>query len=147
LSLLLLIIATTYMLEFRTTGIGKFTFARDNYNEVFIDHNIVNVSRLTSVFPDSYEFLGFEIPFNALIRPVPRVLWPSKPEGLSVSIESALSTGPNTTVSCTFVGEAYMAGGFIAVLIFGLVLGAAAGLWNRVGEDVSSPFAQLVYVS
>ena len=147
LSFFLLTIATTYMLEFRKIGLEKFSFAQANYNAVFIDHNIVNISRLTRVFPESYEFLGFEVPFNALIRPVPRILWPNKPEGLSVSIESALSVDQRTTVSCTFVGEAYMAGGFIAVLIFGLVLGAAAALWNRVGEDVGSPFSQLVYVS
>jgi oligosaccharide repeat unit polymerase len=142
----LLTIAMIYMLEFRTKGLDEFSFAQANYNEVYIDHNIVNVSRLTSVFPDSYEFLGLEVPFNALIRPVPRFFWPNKPEGLSVSIESALGVS-RMTVSCTFIGEAYMAGGFIAVLIFGLVLGGAAALWNRVGEDVGSPLSQLVYVS
>jgi oligosaccharide repeat unit polymerase len=147
LSFILLIFLTTYMLEFREIGLDNFSIADSRYNTVFIDLNIVNVSRLTSVFPYSFEFLGFEVPFNALIRPIPRILWPDKPEGLSVSIESALGASRAMTVSCTFVGEAYMAGGFIAVLIFGLVLGAAAALWNRVGEGVGSPFAQLIYVS
>ena len=146
LSFIVLFVATTYMLEFRKIGIANFSFTDSQYEGVFFDHNIVNVSRLTTVFPIEYEFLGFEIPYNALIRPVPRVLWPDKPEGLSVSIEQALGAR-GLTVSCTFVGEAYMAGGFIGVLIFGLMLGAAAALWNRVGEDLSSPIRQLVYVS
>jgi oligosaccharide repeat unit polymerase len=147
LSLIVLIIGITYMLEFRNVGAAKFSLGDSHYNEVFVDRNIVNVSRLTSIFPDQYEFLGFEVPFNALVRPVPRVFWPGKPEGLSVGIEQALGVGNYMTVSCTFVGEAYMAGGFIAVVIFGLLLGAAAALWNRVDEPLNSPFSQVVYVS
>ena len=58
----------------------------------FVDYNIVNVSQLTEVFPASFEYLGLEIPLNALIRPIPRVLWPGKPEGLSVTIETALGS-------------------------------------------------------
>ena len=148
LSAIVLLIATTYMLEFRGQGLDKFSFAGSPYNKgVFVDLNIVTVSRLTRVFPNSFEFLGFEVPLNALSRPIPRIFWPDKPEGLSVSIEDAVGAGRGLTVSCTFVGEAFMAGGFIAVLIFGLVLGAAAALWNRVGEAVSSPFMQLIYAS
>ena len=147
LSFVVLFVASTYMLEFRKIGIGNYSFADSQFEGVFIDHNIVNVSRLTTVFPIEYEFLGFEIPYNALVRPVPRVLWPDKPEGLSISIEQALGARGSVTLSCTFVGEAYMAGGLIGVLIFGLMLGAAAALWNRVGEDLSSPIRQLIYVS
>jgi hypothetical protein len=143
----LLMIALVYMLEFRTVGIGEFSFAEHRPDKIFVDYNLVIVSRLTEVFPDLVNFLGLEIPFNALIRPIPRVLWPGKPEGLSVSIESALgSTGP-TTISCTFVGEAYMAGGFLAVLLISLAFGAVAEWWNRVDPGRNPRFAQLLYVS
>src|SRR5262249_26235948 len=101
----------------------------------------------TEVFPNSFEFLGFEIPFNAVIRPIPRALWPGKPEGLSVTIESALAGSPGTTLSCTFVGEAYMAGGLLAVLLMSLAFGAASEMWNRLGRDVNSAFAQMLYAS
>src|SRR5262249_32962670 len=112
----------------------------------FIDRNIIAVSRLTEAFPNSYEFLGLEIPFNALIRPIPRVLWPGKPEGLSVGIEDALGV-TGMTVACTFVGEAYMAGGLLAVLLMSLFFGALAEMWNRVGSNNNQRFAQLLYVS
>src|SRR5262249_15637249 len=109
---------------------------------------MVIISRITEMFPNSYGFLGFEIPYYSLVHPIPRVLWPGKPDGLSVSIEAALGADPATvTFASTFVGEAYMSGGLLAVLAAGLVLGAVAELWNRVGSNENSPFAQLLYAS
>jgi len=145
--LTILFFATVYMLEFRNVGLGEFSFAKNRSDTFFVDYNVVNVSRLTDVFPDSVGFLGIEIPFNALIRPIPRVLWSGKPEGLSVSIESALGADARMTVSCTFVGEAYMSGGFLAVLFISMLFGAAAELWNRVGSNSNLQFAQLLYAS
>src|SRR5262249_40218656 len=107
----LLLLAMTYMLEFRGVGLENFSSKERHYDTLMVDYNIVNVSLLTQVFPDVYDYLGLEIPFNALIRPVPRAIWPGKPEGLSTSIEAALGASAQTTLSCTFVGEAYMAGG------------------------------------
>jgi oligosaccharide repeat unit polymerase len=144
--LVVLLLATVYMLEFRTVGLSKFSVARDD-DSLFVDYNIVNVSHLTQEFPASFEYLGLEIPFNALIRPIPRVLWPGKPEGLSVTIESALGASPGMTLSCTFVGEAYMAGGLVAVLLISLCFGAAAAMWNRMGANSNLQFARLLYVS
>jgi oligosaccharide repeat unit polymerase len=146
-TLVLLFLASIYMLEFRKIGFSNFSLEEQRSDAFFVDYNLVNVSHIIEVFPDSFGFLGLEIPFNALIRPIPRALWPGKPEGLSVSIETALAAGPGVTVSCTFVGEAYMAGGLLAVLFISLVFGMAAELWNRVGSNSSRQFAQLLYVS
>jgi hypothetical protein len=51
------------------------------------------------------------------------------------------------TLACTFVGEAYMSGGLVGVLLVGAALGAAAEMWNRIGRNVHSPFSQLLYAS
>jgi oligosaccharide repeat unit polymerase len=142
-----LMLATTYMLEFRKVGLSNFSSEVQRVDSFFVDYNIVNVSHLTGRFPAVFDYLGLEIPFNALIRPIPRVLWPGKPEGLSVTIESALGVGPWMTLSCSFVGEAYMAGGLVAVLLISLVFGAAAAMWNRVGANSNLLFAQLLYAS
>ena len=83
-----------------------------------------------------------------MIRPIPRALWSGKPEGLSVTIEAALGADVGSvTLSCTFVGEAYMAGGLFAVLLVGLFFGAAAEMWNRVGRNTNLQFDQMLYVS
>jgi oligosaccharide repeat unit polymerase len=146
-ALLLLLMVTTYMLEFREVGLTNYSFSERHYGTLFIDNNIVNVSQLTQVFPNVADFLGMEIPLNAIIRPIPRFFWPGKPEGLSISIESALGVTGEMTLSCTFIGEAYIAGGLFAVGLAGLLFGMAAGWWNRVGRNVESPLAQLLYAS
>jgi oligosaccharide repeat unit polymerase len=142
----LLFVGITLMLQFRTVGLGE-SSSTEEAGFLYIDLNIVNISLLTSKFPDVYEYLGLEIPMNALIRPIPRVLWPGKPTGLSVPIETALGSGEGLTVSCTYVGEAYMAGGLLAVLIISLLFGAAAEVWNRVGLSSNQQFNHIVYVS
>ncbi|WP_128923987.1 O-antigen polymerase [Bradyrhizobium guangxiense] len=145
----LLLFASTLMLEFRSAG-GVTAIASEerHYDTLYIDHNLVNISNLTNVFPDAVPYLGLEIPYQAIIKPIPRALWEGKPEGLSTSIEAALGINDGvTTLACTFVGEAYMAWGFLGVLIAGLAFGAAAGWWNRTGRQVDSSFSQVLYAS
>ncbi len=146
----LLLFASTLMLEFRSAG-GITTWlnaGERHYDTLYIDHNMVNLSNLTNVFPDAVGYLGLEIPYQALIKPIPRVLWPGKPEGLSTSIEAALGVADNvTTLSCTFMGEAYMAFGLVGVIVAGLLFGVAAALWNRVGQEADSSFSQILYAS
>lgn len=144
-----LVFATALMLEFRSAG-GVLAIASEDhhYHTLYIDHNIVNLSNLTNVFPDAVDFLGLELPYQTIIKPIPRALWPGKPEGLSTGIEEALGvTDGVTTLSCTFVGEAYMAFGFLGVLIAGLMFGAGAAWWNRVGQESASSFSQILYAS
>lgn len=143
---MLVTISIIYMLEFRGVGLRDFSFLERQYDTLFIDNNIVNIAQLTQIFPESHDYLGLEIPFNALIRPIPRFLWPGKPEGLSTSIEAALGVS-GMTLSCTFVGEAYMGGGLIAVLLAALLFGAGAEMWNRLRYNMFSQFAQLLYAS
>jgi hypothetical protein len=144
----LLFVGIILMFQFRNVGLGEVSSIGEP-GSLIIDMNIVNISRLTDKFPNVYEYLGLEIPMTALIRPVPRVLWPEKPTGLSVSIETALGVGEGEalTISCTYVGEAYMAGGLLAVLTISLLFGAAAEMWNRVGLSGNKQFNQVVYVS
>jgi len=144
----LLMWAMSFMLEFRAEGLDNYSFDEHSVRSLYIDRNMVIISRLTEVFPNLYGYLGFEVAYQGLLHPIPRVLWPGKPEGLSISIEDALGAdSASVTLACTFVGEAYISGGFFAVLVAGLLLGAGAELWNRIGRNVNSPFAQLLYAS
>jgi oligosaccharide repeat unit polymerase len=147
--LALLFAGILLMLQFRNVGLGELSSTADSSQSFFIDLDIVSIARLTGKFPDGYDYLGIEVPFNALVRPIPRILWPGKPIGLSVPIETALDVGEGEggTVACTYVGEAYMAGGFLAVLAISLLFGAVAEMWNRVGLNSNQQFNQIVYVS
>jgi oligosaccharide repeat unit polymerase len=143
---LVLLVVTAYMLAYRNVGLSQFSLSDDAPATLYIDHNMVVISKLTIVFPSQYDYLGLELLYQALIHPIPRALWSGKPEGLSVTVESIMQT-TQATVASAFVGEAYMSGGMIGVLLAGVGFGAAAEMWNRVGRNVHSPFSQLLYAS
>lgn len=150
--------ATVYMLEFRKIGFlnyinGQKTEANlaieaENKKEttLFVDYNLYVIAKLINVFPGRHPFLGFEVPYLALIRPIPRAIWKGKPEGLSMSIEDALGT-EGLTLASSFVGEAYISGGNIGVVLCALVFGSVTGWWNRFGDPNNSPFGHLVFAS
>jgi hypothetical protein len=108
--------------------------------------NLLNIAGLIRAIPDRYDYLGFEIPFAALIRPIPRVVWPGKPEGLSASIEEVLG-GEGLTLSATYIGEFWMAGGLFAVILGSFILGASAAAWNRVGAKAQGNLDQILFAS
>ncbi len=140
------VVAIFLMLEFRTTGLSNYSLSERRSETIFVDNNILVISELTEVFPSKFEYLGLEIPYNAVIRPIPRAFWPGKPDGLSMGIEDALGA-QGLTLAATFIGESYMSGGFWAVAVASILLGALAGWWNRMGYDLESDFKLLLYVS
>lgn len=143
--------ATTSMLEFRNVG---FTAYLDGYRResidseanFFVDYNLWVIARLVPLFPSPHAFLGWEIPWLSLVRPIPRALWSGKPEGMSMSIEEAVGV-EGLTLASTFVGEAYMSGGFIGIALTGLFFGSMMGWWNKLGRADNSPFGHLLFAS
>ncbi len=141
-----------HMLQFRKVGLESYIergvsgVAGWRKETLFIDNNLPVISRLTEIFPDRVDYLGWEFVSFAILRPIPRALWPSKPEKLSVAAEDALNVR-GATLSSTFVGEAYMMGGYLAVVVVGLLFGWLAGWWNRFGWDLRSNAAVILYAS
>jgi oligosaccharide repeat unit polymerase len=144
--LLLLLLVTSYMLAFRNEGLNSFSFSERSLDTLYIDHNIVVLARLADVFPAIYDFLGFEVPYNILVHPIPRALWPGKPEGLSVTVESIVGV-TQATIASTFIGEAYIMGGMLGVVLVAIFFGAAAEMWNGIRQSENSAFSQLLYAS
>lgn len=143
--------ASTVMLKFRNGGLKHWLETGEESSAafektLFVDYNLCAISRLVEVFPSRHAFLGWEVPFQALIRPIPRALWPGKPEGLSMSIEQALGA-ENMTISASFAGEAYIAGGMIGVIIGGLFFGLATGWWSYLSSPRNSELGVLIYAS
>ena len=139
-------LATYFMAEARTVGVASFNFETERPAYFAIDYDLVNISQLTEVFPSRYSFLGLEIPINGLIRPIPRAIWPGKPTGLSEGIEAALGA-QGLTLSAGYVGEFYMAGGFVAVVLASLAFGAAGAAWNRMGINLRSNIRLILFAS
>jgi oligosaccharide repeat unit polymerase len=150
----MMVMATKVMLEMRTVGLKRWmegdisnAITRQN-SSVFVDDNLLAISVLTQYFPKRNQgrYLGFESPYLALIRPIPRALWPGKPKSMSVSIEEIFNA-KGVTIAATFVGEAYMSGGLLAVIIEGIIMGMLATFWNRLASQKNSELGLLVYSS
>ncbi|PTX91095.1 hypothetical protein DB354_20890 [Opitutus sp. ER46] len=148
----LMLVATVVMLEFRNIGFRNYL---QGYNEIrkskedanlFVDYNLYVIGKLTDIFPKHHDYLGLEIPYLAIIRPIPRAAWPGKPEGLSLSIEDAVGV-EGLTLASSFVGEAYISGGNIGVLVAGVILASVAAWWNKLAHSDNSGFGNLVFAS
>jgi hypothetical protein len=147
----LTLFATFFMLQFRTVGLKA--YLEDSYvppdtqeRTLYVDYNLYAVCKLAEVFPARSDFVGFEIPYNALVRPIPRAIWPGKPEGLSTSIEEAMNQ-EGLTISASFAGEAYMSGGSWTVFAIGLFFGILTGWWGYLASPRNSELGILIYAS
>jgi hypothetical protein len=148
----LLYAATHVMLDFRNIGFARYlqgekqAFTFEGQEMFFVDYNLYVIAELIQRFPRELPFLGWEIPYLALVRPIPRAFWPGKPEGMSIGIEDALGA-EGLTLASTFIGEAYMSGGLFAVALTGWFFGALMSWWNKLAMPESSPFGHLIFAS
>ena len=108
-------VSTTFMLRFREIGLrnyfeGDYQPHQGGYDYFFVDYNLRTISRLKETFPEAHAYLGWEVPYLAIIRPFPRAIWRGKPERLSLSIENIMGADEETgaTVLSTFVGEGHV---------------------------------------
>ncbi|MBF2000020.1 MAG: oligosaccharide repeat unit polymerase [Synechococcales cyanobacterium C42_A2020_086] len=138
-----------HMLEFRTMGLRNYVtnqvYASGETRETLaVDYNLAAIAPLLDVFPESQEFLGFEVISWSLVRPIPRALFPGKPEGLSISIEDIVGA-EGYTIATTYLGESYMMAGWLGVIGMSLFFGALAAWWNRMAMRQQSDYALVVY--
>ncbi|WP_016953286.1 hypothetical protein [Anabaena sp. PCC 7108] len=130
-----MVFATRHMLGFREMGISRYletaAYASQKVQGTLsVDYNLHTIGLLVDAFPNKHDFLGLELLFVFATKPIPRVLWPDKPEGLSISIEEVVGAD-GWTVASTYVGESYMMGGMLAVLLISVCLGILATWWSR----------------
>lgn len=147
---ILLMFATKVMLDFRQVGLRNYWndsgWKEKAEESLFVDYNLYVICHLVALFPDRYPYLGWEVPYNAAIRPIPRAVWPEKPEGMSISIEDALGV-EGLTLAASFVGEAYLIDGMWTVFLVGALFGALAAWWSRMASPNNSDFGILIYAS
>ncbi len=148
-----MLFATYFMLQFRNFGLKEWMTGNSHprgelqAEYVFVDYNLQSIAEVSGFFPDVHPYLGFEIPYLAIIRPVPRFLWPGKPEGMSIRIEDIMGYTDQVTIAATFAGEAYISGGMLGVFLSGMVLAGIAGWWNSLASPKNSELGILVYAS
>jgi len=154
LSVVALVVSTKVMLDFRDVGLkdyvlnGFYTEASHTEEDqsLAVDNNLYAISRVVEFFPEHHAFTGMEIPYLALIHPIPRVLWPNKPEGMGISVEDIFAA-TGWTVATSVVGEEYIMHGCIAVFLMSVFFGACCAWWNLLASRENSEFGMLVYAS
>ena len=114
--------------------------------ELSIDNDLYAICRLVEYFPKYHDYLGWEVPYLAIIRPIPRAIWPAKPVGMSFSVENVFNA-EGYTIASSFVGEAFMTGGYAGVILIGLFFGALMGWWSFVASSKNSELGILIYAS
>jgi hypothetical protein len=152
LALALMLASTIYGLEFRNIGLRAYLAEGPQSGapvapSFYVDYNLLVVAELTGVFPQQHSYLGWEVPKWLLVRVVPRALWPGKPDGELISPQTYLNVAEGTTVSSTFIGEAYMGAGLLGVVSAALALGYLAMWWTRKTLSAHSDFGVLLYGS
>ncbi len=138
-----------HMLAFRNIGLRSYVenqvYEQEDSSDTFaVDYNLASIGWVAEAMPKNYPFLGKEVIIWSLAKPIPRVFWPSKPEGLSVSIEEIVGAD-GWTVAATYLGESYMMAGMPGVVMMSLLFGMIAAWWNRMAMRQQSDYALVVY--
>jgi hypothetical protein len=162
----LFVVLSDHMLSFRSMGLGdyvKYGYYKAEYKEFeedylgdayqaepesgyFVDYNVHRLSQLVAAVPYVHDHIGWNMPWVALTKPIPRAFWPGKPLGLKVGLEEAVGA-EGYTVAVTWVGEAYLAGGLLWIVPIGLIIGAFCAFWNYLANFLHCPFALIVFAS
>lgn len=101
------------------------------------------------IVPSSYDFVGMQPFYYALILPIPRFIWEAKPfpEYLHLITEAIGTTAAISAGSAwPFLGEYYVAFGWTGMLIACLVLGIMCRVvWNLYCKYPSDPGLMVIY--
>jgi oligosaccharide repeat unit polymerase len=88
------------------------------------------VAGLSTTVPAEIPYLHGDSYLQVFVLPVPRVLWPAKPEDDITVVTTRFDPG-NSGIAFPAFGEGYANFGFIGVVLCGIFLGGAAELLHR----------------
>lgn len=123
---------------------------------VIMNRNLLDLSKTTHVInavPEKKDFLYGSSFFNIFVAPIPRSIWPNKPDiqiGLSVAEEIyGLNRSLQTAIPPGVIGELYMNFGWIGVLFGSFFLGYLfRRFWMMAheGQLIDKPNRALLFV-
>src|SRR5262249_47428212 len=119
-----LLLGMQIMLENRSVGyatlIEKSDFEVD-ISRVRVDDNFLRLSQIVEFFPDVHPYVNLQPIIFALIRPVPRAIWPGKPIDPGYDLTELVGLR-GVSLTHSIVGELYAMHGLFAVFLGGFVL-------------------------
>lgn len=131
-----LLLAMQVMLQYRNVGftvaLSDPTVAADDTpaNEyLHVDDNFYRLCQVIQLIPSTHPYVYHGYLMYAVVRPIPRVLWPDKPVDAGFDLTRAVGDR-EVSYSCSVIGELYMSLGFFGIAIGGWVYGRFAALVN-----------------
>jgi oligosaccharide repeat unit polymerase len=121
-----------YMLEVRSVGVKDFLQqgAELRQTNLRVDDNFLRLSQIISIVPKQHPYVYEKQVIFALIRPIPRAMWPTKPlnPGFDLTVALGDQGMEGTSLTSSVIGEWYYSFGWVGVFIGGLIYGRLAGL-------------------
>jgi len=132
-----LLLAMQVMLQYRNVGLtvalSDTSTAEDlPANEyLHVDDNFYRLCQVIQLIPSTHSYVYHGFLVYAVVRPIPRVLWPDKPVDAGFDLTRAVGD-KEVSYSCSVIGELYMSLGFFGIAIGGWLYGRLAAMINGV---------------
>lgn len=136
LTMVALLLAMQVMLQYRNVGftvaLSDPAVAADDTpgNEyLHVDDNFYRLCQVIELIPSTHPYVYHGYLLYAVVRPIPRVLWPDKPVDAGFDLTRAVGDR-EVSYSCSVIGELYMSLGFFGIALGGWLYGRFAALVN-----------------
>jgi oligosaccharide repeat unit polymerase len=111
-------------------------------DHLHVDDNFLRLSQVIYLVPLMHPYVYEQQIVYALVRPIPRVFWPGKPESSGFDLTASIGES-GYSLSSSVIGEWYLSFGWATVMIGGWLYGRLASTVSRLlGNDTDS--AQVV---
>lgn len=129
----MLLSSMQFLLEYR--GIGSKAFfsnetEQTQYEYLHVDDNFLRLAQIIDIVPKRHPYIYEKQIIFTLIRPIPRALWPDKPQDSGFDLAQAVGK-EGVSLSSSVIGELYLSAGWIGVLFGGWVYGRLASMVSR----------------
>ena len=136
LTMVALLLAMQVMLQYRNVGLtaalsDPLVAAGDTpaNDYLHVDDNFYRLCQVIQLIPSTHSYVYHGYLLYAVVRPIPRVLWPDKPVDAGFDLTRAVGDR-EVSYSCSVIGELYMSLGFLGIAIGGWLYGRFAALVN-----------------
>jgi hypothetical protein len=96
---------------------------------MFLQDTPVNTMYVMETYPETYEY----VPFNGLVfflgNPIPRAIWPEKPEAMGMVVQRQLQVGANLGIG--IIGHGWVEGGWTGIVGYALFFGVLLAALDR----------------
>jgi oligosaccharide repeat unit polymerase len=137
--------AMQFMLNIRSMGYEEFAFrGESDYDYLHVDDNFLRLSQVIQIVPGEHPHVGYQQLWFTIVRPVPRIFWPSKPVDPGFDLPAIVGM-KGVSLSTSIIGEWYLTYGWVAVIFGGWLHGRLARTTNTLRERAEFHTNPIVY--